>query len=402
MVLRAQLPSDESKSLPGHFDGGVARKPVAAQSDDLARDVYCILGIPIDAIEMPTVVHSIEMAAASSAPFVLSTPNLNFLVNSLEDPEFRESLLLSDLCPTDGMPIVWIARLMGIPIKNRIAGSDIFEALKARPSSEPPLRVFLFGATESVAATAARMLNAGPPALRCVGWACPGFGTIEEMSSDQFIDKINLSNADFLVAALGANKGQLWLQRNHHRLRIPIRAHLGATINFQAGTVKRAPSILQRFGLEWLWRIQQEPHLWRRYWYDGRVLLRLTFNRVLPLAISGRLLRRRCQQNGHNLVIESVQGRNATTIRLSGFAVIAHVESAIAYFKEALMAKTNVVIDFSQTRAIDARFLGLLLMLRKQLRARDAKLEITGLSNSLAKTFRLNGVDNLLSPKEGS
>ena len=89
--------------------------------------------MPIDAIEMPAVMQSIEMAAANAAPFVISTPNINFLVNSQNDPEFRESLLLSDLCPADGMPIVWIARLMGIPIKHRIAGSDIFEALKARP-----------------------------------------------------------------------------------------------------------------------------------------------------------------------------------------------------------------------------------------------------------------------------
>jgi N-acetylglucosaminyldiphosphoundecaprenol N-acetyl-beta-D-mannosaminyltransferase len=400
--LRARLPSDESESLLGQVAGEVARKPAVARFDDLSREVYCILGIPIDAIEMPAVVRSIEVAAANPAPFVISTPNLNFLVNSLEDLEFRESLMLSDLCPTDGMPIVWIARLMGIPIKNRIAGSDIFEALKARPRSEPPLRVFLFGATESVAATAAQMLNAGSPALRCVGWACPGFGTIEEMSSDQFIDQINSSNADFLVAALGAKKGQLWVHRNHHRLQIPIRAHLGATINFQAGTVKRAPSMLQKLGLEWLWRIRQEPHLWGRYWYDGRVLLRLTFTRVLPLAISGRLLGRRCQQNGHNLVIESVQGPDAVTIRLSGFAVVTQVERAIACFREALIAKTNIVIDFSQTHAVDARFLGLLLMLRKQLKAQGRKLEITSPSNSLARMFRLNGVDNLLSPKEGS
>src|SRR5208282_5209042 len=85
--------------------------------DDLSREVYCILGMPIDAIEMPAVLHSIDAAAANGAPFLISTPNLNWLVNSQQDAEFRESVLLSDLCPTDGMPIVWIARLMGLPIK---------------------------------------------------------------------------------------------------------------------------------------------------------------------------------------------------------------------------------------------------------------------------------------------
>ena len=111
-------------------DRRMAWDTAAAISDDLFREVYCVLGMPIDAIEMPAVLHSIEAAAANTAPFVISTPNLNFLVNMQTDPEFRESLLLSDLCPADGMPIVWIARLIGIPIKRRIAGSDIFEALK--------------------------------------------------------------------------------------------------------------------------------------------------------------------------------------------------------------------------------------------------------------------------------
>src|SRR5271154_1774140 len=98
----------------------------AAFPDDLCREVYCILGIPIDAIEMPAVVQSIEAAASSATRFLISTPNLNFLVNSQTDLEFRESLLLSDLCSVDGMSVVWIARLMGIPINQRIAGSDIF------------------------------------------------------------------------------------------------------------------------------------------------------------------------------------------------------------------------------------------------------------------------------------
>lgn len=98
--------------------------------DDLAREVYCILGIPIDAIEMPATLCRVEAAAAAAEPFVLSTPNLNFLVNSQTDDEFRELLLMSDLCPPDGAPIIWIARLLGIPIRERTAGSDIFDALK--------------------------------------------------------------------------------------------------------------------------------------------------------------------------------------------------------------------------------------------------------------------------------
>ena len=215
--------------------------------DDLAREVYCVLGISIDAVRMSVALDRLEAAASCTAPFLVSTPNLNFLVTSRGDRDFRETLLTSDLCIADGMPIVWIARLTGIPIRERVAGSDMFEALKAHASHK--LRVYLFGGPDGMAAAAARALNAGGDGLRCVGSMSPGFGSIEEMSRSEIVDEINASDADFLVVALGAKKGQAWLLRNHHHLRIPIRAHLGATINFQTGAVRRAPAALRR----WAW-----------------------------------------------------------------------------------------------------------------------------------------------------
>ena len=120
--------------MPAPLTSSRSQPRPAALPDDLSREVYCILGIPIDAIEMSAVLRIIGMAAANRAPFVISTPNLNFLVNSQSDAEFRESVLLSDLCPADGMPIVWIARLMGIPIN---AGSQVLifsKRLKRTPA----------------------------------------------------------------------------------------------------------------------------------------------------------------------------------------------------------------------------------------------------------------------------
>jgi N-acetylglucosaminyldiphosphoundecaprenol N-acetyl-beta-D-mannosaminyltransferase len=368
-------------------------------NDDLSRDVYCILGMPIDAVEMPAVVHKIEQAAAKSTPFLISTPNLNFLVNSQRDPEFRETLLRSDLCPTDGMPLVWIAQLMGIPIKRRIAGSDIFEALKKRRDSERPLKIFFFGSTDEVAAAASKKLNETSQSVNCVGWSCPGFGTVNQLSQNEFIEEINSANADFLVAALGAKKGQLWLQENRDRLRIPVRAHLGATVNFQAGTVKRAPSVMRRLGLEWLWRIMEEPHLWRRYWHDGRVLLQLLLTRVLPLAIQTRWQRLRYRRSGCDLVIKEAQSHESVTLRFYGTATAAHVDQAAAHFRDAGKTDKAIVVDLSEARAIDARFLGLLLMVHKQLKERAVDLRIVGVRSRLARAFRLNGAAFLLSHK---
>ena len=373
---------------------GEKYKSAAAVFDDLSREVYCILGVPIDAVEMPAVLRSIELAAAARVPFVISTPNLNFVVNSQINAEFRESLLESDLCPVDGMPIVWIAQLLGIPVHGRTAGSDMVDSLKAEPRNEP-LKVFLFGATESAAAAAAKTLDAGLN-LKCVGWVCPKFGTVSELSADHLIDEINASGADFLMAALGAVKGQLWLQHNHQRLQVPIRAHLGAVINFQAGSVARAPAILRKLGLEWLWRIKQEPYLWRRYWNDGKVFLRLMLTNVIPLAVKSHMLRRRSEREGRKLVIGQSHGSSSVNLRLSGFATGNYIEEAIAHLREAVIANKKIVINLANTLGIDARFLGLLLVVRKNLKGRGLSLEIEGVSAEMARTFRLNGVGYLL------
>jgi N-acetylglucosaminyldiphosphoundecaprenol N-acetyl-beta-D-mannosaminyltransferase len=358
--------------------------------DDLSREVYCILGVPVEAIEIQAVLRRIESAADRRTPFLISAPNLNSLVISQSDADFRETLVLSDLCTADGMPIIWIAWLIGIPIKSRIAGSDIFDALKTEHSSANPLKIFLFGGLEGAAEAAARALNSQPSGVRCVGWYYPGFGSTEEMSRDDIIDIVNSSGADFVVAALGNKKGQLWLQRNHRRLSIPVRAHLGATVNFQAGTVRRAPHMMRRFGLEWLWRIKEEPYLWRRYWNDGRVLLRLLIAQLLPFAFWTGWLRLRHEQK--DFFITQAHGHQTVILYLSGPANARHVDKAISGFREAIASKKQITLDFSNTHTVDARFLGLLLMLKKKLKNAGTAPKFEGLSPHLERLFRLNGL----------
>jgi len=369
--------------------------------DELSRQVYCVLGMPIDLVEMSAVLHAIKIAAARKLPFLISTPNLNFLVNYQIDTDFRESVLSSDLCPADGISIVWIARLVGIPITKRISGADIFDALKCQRSSENPLKVFLFGGPEGVAARAAQVLNEQPNGLNCVGALYPGCSSVGEMSRDEMINNINSSGADFLVAALGAKKGQLWLQHNHKRLSIPVRAHLGAVINFEAGTIRRAPLIVQMLGFEWLWRIKEEPYLWRRYWNDGMTLLRVLLLRILPLALHMLWQRLKYDRNGHNLVVTQTHDSESVTVSFSGPAIARHVNEAIPVLRSVVGLKKRIVIDFSGTLAIDTRFLGLFLMLRKKVQG-DRGLTFTGLSPRLERIFCLNGLGLLLSTGKSS
>jgi N-acetylglucosaminyldiphosphoundecaprenol N-acetyl-beta-D-mannosaminyltransferase len=306
--------------------------------------------------------------------------------------------LISDLCTADGMPIVWIARLMGLPIRSRIAGSDIFEALKRRQRGGRRLKVFLFGGGAGVATAAAEAMNSGGSGICCVGALFPGFGSVEEMSPTAVLEEINASRADFLLAALGARKGQAWLRWNHDGLKIPIRAHLGATINFEAGTIQRAPAWIGRLGLEWLWRITEEPHLWRRYFYDALALSRLICTRALPLAVEMRWVRLRCRFRPSGLRVSEARHEDHVVLHVLGDAVAQHVFEAIPCIRTAAATNDRLVVDLSGTRVIDARFLGLLFMLTKQVSSAGKSITFVGASPGLARSFHRHGAAFLLAP----
>jgi N-acetylglucosaminyldiphosphoundecaprenol N-acetyl-beta-D-mannosaminyltransferase len=370
------------------------RLRLSPRQDELSREVFGTLGIPIDPIELSTSVKAVEAAVESRETLLLSTPNVNFLIASRTDESFREALLSSDLCPADGMPVVWIARLLGVPIQDRVSGADLFDALKSLDRSDQRIRVFLFGGASEVAARVGEALNVRSRGLKCVGALNPGFGSVEEMSSDAIIEAINASDADFLAVFLSAKKAQAWLLRNHDRLRVPVRAQFGAAINFEAGRITRAPAFLRFAGFEWLWRIKEEPYLWRRYWSDGKSLLRLVATDLLPLIATTILNRLRSSPAG--LEIELHQDSNSTVVCLAGFATAAYITQAIEAFRTALAQEKAIDIDLSKTITLDPRFFGLLLMVRKGLRRRGQKLRFFGASPAIAKSFRRNGFEFLL------
>ncbi len=365
--------------------------------DELSRQVFGILGIPIDAMGLLTALRKLDAAVKYRKPFLLSTPNVNFLITSRVEKQFRECLMLSDLCPVDGMPIVWIARLLGVPIKDRVSGADLFHALKFTDRFDRRLSVFLFGGADDLAALVGKNLNAKSGGLKCVGTLNPGFGTVDEMSSEEIIETINASGADILAVFLNAKKAQAWLLQNHDRLRIPVRAQFGATINYEAGTIKRAPLYVRRAGLEWLWRIKEEPYLWRRYWTDGKSLLRLLLIGALPLAVQTLWTRFRSARIGEGLRIELGEQEHAVVVGLSGLAVAAHADEAINAFRQALSKGKAIHVDVSRTRLLDPRFFGLLLMVRKQLLKRGQALRFIGVSPAIVRAFRRNGFEFLLS-----
>lgn len=242
---------------------------------------YWLLGIPFDVVNLSQVRAKIFAAADSQQQLIFATPNVSFLAQADRDTRFREDILHTGLSLADGMPVVWLGRLLGVPFTERVAGSDVLQSLIV-DAGPRRLRVFFFGGDKGVAEEAMQAVNRHGGGLVAVGAYYPGFVSVEQMSSEAVIGMINDSNADLLIVALGAAKGHRWIEENRHRLKAPVISHLGAAINFVAGRLQRAPRFIQRAGLEWLWRIKEEPALIKRYTQDGWFLMRLIAGFVLP------------------------------------------------------------------------------------------------------------------------
>jgi N-acetylglucosaminyldiphosphoundecaprenol N-acetyl-beta-D-mannosaminyltransferase len=255
-----------------------------------------------------------------------------------------------------------------------------------------PLGVFFFGGPDGVAQQAADVLNAGEGRMRCVGAYSPGFGTIEDMSTPAIIERINASHADLLVVSLGAKRGQAWIEHNLAGLDTPLVSHLGAVVNFVAGTVSRAPSLVGRLGLEWLWRIKEEPALWRRYWGDGMALVRLLITRALPAALDARRLRAVVAAP----VLQESDDGQLYTLTLGG----AWRDAALGELRAALARATaqprRMHLMLREDCSLDSAALGLLLLLYGHQSKTGMALSMAANSASLRRTMRLQNVDFLL------
>ncbi len=349
------------------------------------RNAWCILGIPFDALDMDMALRHLYASAAIRRGCVIATPNLNFIATALHDPSFRDSVIDSELSLADGMPIVWVAKLLGLPIHDRVAGSNLFDAMWHGPV-EHSIRVFFLGGEGNAATDACEQLDRRVAPGTCAGSLNPGFGDIATMSTPDIITQINSSQANFLIIALGAKKGQAWIQHNRDRLDIPLISHLGAVVNFAAGRVQRAPRWVQNAGLEWSWRILKEPTLWRRYAVDGGIALRLLITRILPYAVKLKTVFRAYQQVP--LAIELEDTETERFVRLRGSFTQAQLVPAREAFHEAVTSGKNIILDLANLIYIDSSAIALIMIMYKY-RGTD-QLRITNLSQRVRQIFYFN------------
>lgn len=215
---------------------------------------------------MAEVVQAVAHALATGHRGYIVTPNTDHVVRYHRDPAFREAVDGAWMRLPDGMPVVWASRLLGRPLPERVAGSDLLPALCGL-AAQRGYSVFLLGGRAGVAQRAAELLKERFRGLNVAGTYTPVEGFAQDLEDQEAaVEAINRASPDLLFVGVGSPAQELWVHRNWDRLWVRVAVCCGAALDYAAGTKPRAPRWVQRAGLEWLWRLAHEPHrLWRRY-----------------------------------------------------------------------------------------------------------------------------------------
>jgi N-acetylglucosaminyldiphosphoundecaprenol N-acetyl-beta-D-mannosaminyltransferase len=225
-------------------------------------------GVLIDRVDVDSALDRIRGFLCSGTVNQIVTVNLDFVAIARRDAEFKATLNAADLAVADGMPLVWVSQMMDEPVPQRLTGVELVDEC-CRLAVQTGSSVFLLGAAPGVADTAAVRLQEKFPGLRIAGVYAPSFGPLSAEENDTIIERINAARPDFLFVALGAPQQDVWIRANRDRLNVPVCMGVGCVLDLLAGVVSRAPNWMQRSGLEWLFRLLQEPNrLWRRYIVD--------------------------------------------------------------------------------------------------------------------------------------
>jgi N-acetylglucosaminyldiphosphoundecaprenol N-acetyl-beta-D-mannosaminyltransferase len=367
-------------------------------AEDFGRDVWCLFGLPVDNLTMELAKRLVREKTKREGNYVLSTINVNWVVQSLKDPDFRMAIINSDIVTIDGRPLLWLAKMLGFPMREVVAGSSLIEELLSDTTTGEPLTLYIFGGEDGVADRAMRRVNKKQGGLGVVGYCSPGFGTVEQMSNEKIIADINASKPDILLVALGAKKGMQWIDQNRDRLDAKIISHLGATINFLAGTVKRAPKWMRKMGIEWLWRIYQEPKLAKRYLTDGVVLLRALLRQLSALAqflwLRKKTLKEQAEESHISPAIEIVTTNKDCRLNFGRYCFASGNVDLRRDLQSCAASERDLFLDFSKTELCDGNFYALLILLEQYQLRIEKKLVYIGVPDRLRSISRLFSCDS--------
>lgn len=230
----------------------------------------------IDNFTMREAVREIDRLIRLGKPSIVVTPNVDTVVKLEQGGELAEVYRQADLILCDGMPMVWLSKLYDTPIKQKISGSDLFPRLCVL-AAKRGYRMFFLGAEKGVADIAAARLKKRFAGLDICGTYSPPVGfEKDENELEKIRQQVKDARPDILILAFGVPKQELFMMHERYRLGVPVSLGLGATLDFEAGKIKRAPKWMSEHGLEWAFRITQDPkRLAKRYLVDDMKIFSL-------------------------------------------------------------------------------------------------------------------------------
>jgi len=239
---------------------------------------FYVLGVPVNAVQVPDAVKWMEscISERSCCNYVAVT-GMHGVIEAQHDAAFKRILNTADLVVPDGMPLVWIGRRRGYRLERRVYGPELMQTFCQHTGDK--YRHFFYGGAPGVATTLADTLRRSHE-IRIAGCHSPPFGALSSDADDEVVAMLNRANADILWVGLGTPKQERWMYVHQNRLNVPVLVGVGAAFDLVSGRVKQAPVWMREHGLEWSFRLWQEPQrLWRRYLiYGSEFALRVVWN----------------------------------------------------------------------------------------------------------------------------
>lgn len=235
-----------------------------------------LLNTFVNNLTMEETVAAIEAMLTQEKQSYVVPINVDVVMKIENDPQLKQIADHADLVLVDGTPLLWIAKYHGHPVKEKVSGSDLVPAL-CKLAAEKGYKVFLLGGKDGIAEQARRNLEQQYPGIRVVGTYAPPLGFEKDPQELDIVNEtINRADPDLLIVCFGCPKQEKFIADNMGKYRARVSVCAGATVDFLAGNVQRAPKWMSDHGLEWFYRFTREPkRLFKRYFIDDMKILKL-------------------------------------------------------------------------------------------------------------------------------
>ena len=229
---------------------------------------FRVLAVRVDAVQIPEVLAILEQwLHQRDRCRTVAFNGMHGMMEARRDPAYRAMMNAADLIVPDGMPLVWLGRVRGMALRRRVYGPELMLSLCERTSG---YRHFFFGGAPGVSDQLASALKNKIPGLQVAGTYSPPFRPLTELEDEEVVAELNRASPDVVWVGLGTPKQERWMYEHRDRLNAAVLLGVGAAFDFHSGTKKQAPGWMRERGLEWLFRLLQEPRrLGRRYLVYG-------------------------------------------------------------------------------------------------------------------------------------